>query len=169
MEWIGTSNDLIFVKCNLEKTARNLDADHISKSSDKNKVVKEKPASSLRAAPLTKSYSIKKEVVKSDNLTIKKAASSRDAVPASRKSSYEEEVVKEDSLTKPIHDLFSRKRFIENWKNTEIDISADIVRRSKIAAIIKPLMGTGNTKAPLLKDINIVTEDSKKKFLKKWK
>ena len=41
----------------------------------------------------------------------------------------------------------ARKKFFEKWKNTTVDVEADNTRRSKIEAVVKPLIGTDNEKA----------------------
>ena len=40
----------------------------------------------------------------------------------------------------------AKKEFIEKWKETKVDIAADNDRRSKIKAIVEPLIGTEPTK-----------------------
>ena len=52
-----------------------------------------------------------------------------------------------NSLAVKIVSEEAKKKFIDNWKNTKVDIATDIARRSKIEAIVKPLIGTDNTKA----------------------
>ena len=39
----------------------------------------------------------------------------------------------------------AKKKFIESWKNTTVDIEADNTRRLKIEEVMKPLVGTDKT------------------------
>ena len=41
----------------------------------------------------------------------------------------------------------TKKKFLEQWKATKVDIAADDARRSKIFEVVKPLIGTEPTKA----------------------
>ena len=40
----------------------------------------------------------------------------------------------------------SKKKFLEKWKETNVDVTADDVRRSKILEIVKPLIGSDPSK-----------------------
>ena len=39
----------------------------------------------------------------------------------------------------------AKKKFIESWKNTTVDIEADNIRRLKIEEVVKPMIGSNKS------------------------
>ena len=56
----------------------------------------------------------------------------------------------------------SKKKFLEKWKETQVDTAADDTRRAKILEVVKPLLGSDPNKAVVdIADVKTVVGESK--------
>ena len=56
----------------------------------------------------------------------------------------------------------SKKKFLEKWKETNVDVAADDVRRGKILEIVKPMLGSDPTKVVVnIPEVKSVIEETR--------